>query len=54
MQMLVHIGLVYFVEKPKLFISIALVLSMFLKTLKNSLGTKHWEQIFLEYKQVIQ
>ena len=40
MQMLVHIGLVYFVEKLKLFISIALLLSMFLKKLKNSLGTK--------------
>ena len=36
MQMLVHTGLLYFVEKMKLFILIVLVLNMFLKKLKNS------------------
>ena len=39
-KMLVHIGLLYFVEKLKLFILIALVLVMFLKKLKNLSGIK--------------
>ena len=52
--MLVHIGLLYFVEKLKLSISVVLVLSMFLKKLKNSLEIKASKQTFLEYKQVIQ
>ena len=34
MQMLVHIGLLYFVEKLKLFISVVLVLSMFLNKIR--------------------
>ena len=38
MQMLVYIGLLYFVEIHKLFTSI--VLHMFLKKLKNLLGIK--------------
>ena len=54
MQMLVHIGLLYFVEKLKLFILIILVLSMFLKKLKNSLEIKTQKQTYLEYNQVIQ
>ena len=39
-QILVHIGLLYFVEKMKLFISIASVLNIFLKKLKNLLKIK--------------
>ena len=37
---LVHIRLLYFVTEMKLFISIVLVLNMFLKKLKNLLGIK--------------
>ena len=40
MQMLVHIGLLYFVKEVKLFISIVLVLNMLLKKLKNSSDIK--------------
>ena len=40
MQMLVHIGLLYFVKEVKLFISIVFVLNMFLKKLKNLSGIK--------------
>ena len=40
MQMLVHIGLLYFVKEVKLFISIVLVSNMFLKKLKNLSGIK--------------
>ena len=39
-QILVQIGLFYFVTKTKLFILIALVLSIFLKKLKNLLVIK--------------
>ena len=42
MQILVQIGLLYFVKKTKLFISIASVLSMFLKKLKSLLVIKTW------------
>ena len=37
---LVHIGLLYFLKKTKLFISIAWVLSIFLKKLKSLLEIK--------------
>ena len=37
MQILVHIGLIDFVKKTKLFISMVLELSIFLKKLKNLL-----------------
>ena len=40
MQMLVHIGLLYFVKEVKLLISIVFVLNMFLKKLKNLSGIK--------------
>ena len=40
MQMLVHVGLLYFVKKRKLFILIVLVLSMFLNKLKNFMEIK--------------
>ena len=40
MEMLVHIEFLYFVTKMKLFISIVLVLNMFLKKLKNLLTIK--------------
>ena len=40
MQMLVHVGLLYFVKEVKLFISIVFVLNMFLKKLKNLSGIK--------------
>ena len=40
MQTLVHIGLLYFVAEVKLFISIVLVLNIFLKKLKRLLGIK--------------
>ena len=40
MQMKAHIGLRYFVTEMKLFISIVLVLNMFLKKLKNLLEIK--------------
>ena len=36
----VHFGLLYFVNEVRLFISILLVLDMFLKKLKNLLGIK--------------
>ena len=39
-QMQSHIGLLYFVTEVKLFISVVLVLNMFLKKLKNLLGFK--------------
>ena len=54
MQMLVHIGLLYFAEKNE----IVLVLNMFLKKsknlLKNSLDIKTWKQTLSEYKETIQ
>ena len=37
---IVHTGLIYFVKEVKLFISSVLVLNMFMKNLKNSLGIK--------------
>ena len=40
MQMLLNIGLLYFVKEVKLFISIVLVLNMLLKKLKNSSDIK--------------
>ena len=40
-QILVHLGLLYFVKKNKLFISIALELNIFLKKLKNLLEIKN-------------
>ena len=40
-QMLLHIGLFYFVAEMKLFISIVLVLDMFLKKLKKFIGNKN-------------
>ena len=40
MQMLLNIGLLYFVKEVKLFISIVLVSNMFLKKLKNLSGIK--------------
>ena len=40
MQMLTHIGLLYYVTEMKLFILIVLVLNMFLKKLKNLLAIK--------------
>ena len=43
MQMLVRTGLLYFVTKVKLFLSIVLVLNMFLKKLKNLLDIKNIE-----------
>ena len=43
-----------FVTEMKFFISIVLVLNMFLKKLKNLLGIKTWKQTFFEYKQTIQ
>ena len=52
--MLVRIGLLYFVEELKLFISIVLVLNIFLKKLKNLSGIKTLEQTFFEYNQTIQ
>ena len=54
MQMLVHIGLLYFVKEVKLFISIVLVLNVLVKKLKNSLGIKTSKVKFFEYKQTIQ
>ena len=39
-EILVHIGLLYFVKRMKLFISIALALSIFLKKLKKLLEIK--------------
>ena len=39
-QMLTHIGLLYFVTKMKLFILMVLVLNIFLKKLINLLGIK--------------
>ena len=47
MQMQAHIGLLYFVTEVKVFISIVLVLNMFLMKLKNLLGIK----TFFECKQ---
>ena len=41
MQMQGHNGLLYFVKKAKLFISIVLVLNMFLKKLKEFIGNKN-------------
>ena len=41
-------------KKMKLFISIVLVLNIFLKKLKNLLEIKTQKQIFFEYKQTIQ
>ena len=41
MQTLGHIGLLYFVTEVKLFVSIVLVLNMFLKKLKHLLGIKN-------------
>ena len=41
MEIQAHIGLLYFVTDMKLFISIVLVLKMFLKKLKNLLGKKN-------------
>ena len=43
-----------FIEKLKLFISIVLVLNMFLKKLKNSWEIKREKLTYLEYKQVVQ
>ena len=43
-----------FCKKMKLFISIVLVLNIFLKKLKNLLEIKTQKQIFFEYKQTIQ
>ena len=54
MQMLVHIGLLYFVKEVKLFISIVLVLNVLVKKLKNPLGIKTSKVKFFEYKQTIQ
>ena len=54
MQMLVHIGLLYFVKEVKLFISIVLVLNVLVKKLKNSLGIKTSKVKFFECKQTIQ
>ena len=41
MQMLVHIGLLYFATEMKLFISIALVLIIFQKKLKKNIRNKN-------------
>ena len=49
-----HIGLLYFVTEIKVFTSIVLVLNIFLKKLKNLLGTKTQKQTFFKYKQRIQ
>ena len=54
MQMLLDIGLLYFVKEVKLFISIVLVLDIFLKKLKNLSGIKTQKLTFFEYKQTIQ
>ena len=54
MQVLVSTGLLYFVKKAKLFIWIVLVLSMFLKKLKNLSEIKTPKQTFFEYNQTIQ
>ena len=54
MQMLVHIGLLYFVTEMRLFISIVLVFNMFLKKLKSLLRIKTQKLTFFEYKQTIQ
>ena len=54
MQMLVLIGLFYFVKEVKLFISIVLVLNTFLKKSKNLSGIKTLKFTFFEYKQTIQ
>ena len=53
MQIVVHIGLFYFVIKMKLFISIALVLNIFLKKLKNLLEIKIQKQIFQESNSIM-
>ena len=54
MQTQEHIRLIYFVKEVKLFISIVLVLNMFLKKLRNLLGIKSSKLTFFEYKQTIQ
>ena len=41
MQMLAHIGMLYFVTGIKLYISIVLVLNIFLKKLKSFVGNKN-------------
>ena len=46
MQMWAHIGLLYFVTEVKLFISVVLVLNMFLKKLNNLSGIKTIANIF--------
>ena len=48
-----HWGLLYFVKEVKLFISIVLVLNMFLKKLKSLWDIKAWKLTFFEYKQTI-
>ena len=53
MQMLAHIGLLYFV-KVKLFILTVLVLNMFLKKLKILLGIQASKLTFFEDNQTIQ
>ena len=53
MEMLVHLELLYFVEKAKLFILIVLELNMFLNKLKKLLDIKTSKQIFSEYNQTI-
>ena len=46
MQMWAHIGLLYFVTEVKLFISVVLMLNMFLKKLNNLSGIKTIANIF--------
>ena len=41
MQMLAHIGMLYFVTGIKMYISIVLVLNIFLKKLKSFVGNKN-------------
>ena len=54
MQMLEHIGLLYFVKETELFNSIVLVLNMFRKKLNNLSGIKTSKPTFFDYKQTIQ
>ena len=54
MQVLVHAGLLSFVEEMKLFTSIVLVFNMFLKKSKKLSGIKTSKLTFFKYKQTIQ
>ena len=49
-----HTGLLYFVTEMKLFLSIVLMLNIFLKKLKNLSGIKTLKQTSFEYKETIQ